>query len=142
MRPAGSLGVHYGPSSTCVSWKEEVHRSSEVRSQLQCPAVDTSLLPLMVSTLAVPDDLRHIANHGEQDWDPAYVIHLHPVATLRNLLPYTIRYLLEVCETWPGFWFLIQKVKESKNESPGSGLIPTLDDGWFSIVLEILKIKC
>lgn len=63
---------------------------------LQCPAVDSSLLPLMVSTLAVPDDLRHIAIHGEEDWDPAYIIHLHPVATLRNLLPYTIRYMLEV----------------------------------------------
>ena len=50
----------------------------------------------MVSTLAVPDDLRHIASHGEEDWDPAYVIHLHPVATLRNLLPYTVRYMMEV----------------------------------------------
>lgn len=63
---------------------------------LQCPAADSSLLPLMVSTLAIPDDLRHIASHGEEDWDPAYIIHLHPVATLRNLLPYTIRYMLEV----------------------------------------------
>ncbi|XP_074513317.1 intermembrane lipid transfer protein VPS13C isoform X9 [Sebastes fasciatus] len=95
VRPAGCLDSQYGPSSTCVAWKEQVHRSSEVRSVLQCPASDSSLLPLMVSTLAVPDDLRHIANHGEEDWDPAYVIHLHPVATLRNLLPYTVRYMME-----------------------------------------------
>ncbi|KAM9366322.1 intermembrane lipid transfer protein VPS13C [Symphorus nematophorus] len=95
VRPAGCLEGQYSPSSTCVSWKEQVHRSSEVRSVLQCPATDSSLLPLMVSTLAVPDDLRHIANHGEEDWDPAYIIHLHPVATLRNLLPYTVRYMME-----------------------------------------------
>uniref|UniRef100_A0A671VUQ2 Vacuolar protein sorting 13 homolog C n=1 Tax=Sparus aurata TaxID=8175 RepID=A0A671VUQ2_SPAAU len=95
VRPAGCLDGQYGPSSTCVAWKEQVHRSSEVSSVLQCPAVDSSLLPLMVSTLAVPDDLRHIASHGEEDWDPAYIIHLHPVATLRNLLPYTVRYMME-----------------------------------------------
>ncbi|XP_051234052.1 intermembrane lipid transfer protein VPS13C isoform X4 [Dicentrarchus labrax] len=95
VRPAGCLDGQYGPSSTCVAWKEQVHRSLEVCSVLQCPATDSGLLPLMVSTLAVPDDLRHIANHGEEDWDPAYVIHLHPVATLRNLLPYTVRYMME-----------------------------------------------
>ncbi|XP_069574520.1 intermembrane lipid transfer protein VPS13C isoform X1 [Brachyistius frenatus] len=95
VRPAGRLAGQYGASSTCVSWKEQVHRSSEVHSLLQCPASDGSLLPLMVGTLAVPDDLRHIARHGVEDWDPAYVIHLHPVATLRNLLPYTICYLME-----------------------------------------------
>ncbi|KAM3625353.1 uncharacterized protein V6R79_010760 [Siganus canaliculatus] len=95
VRPAGSLDGLYGPSSSCVAWKEQVHRSSEVRSLLQCPASDSSLLPLMVHTVAVPDQLRHIASHGEEDWDPAYVIHLHPVATLRNLLPYTVRYLME-----------------------------------------------
>ncbi|XP_068584903.1 intermembrane lipid transfer protein VPS13C isoform X2 [Cebidichthys violaceus] len=95
VRPAGRLDAQYGPSTTCVSWKEQVHRSSEVRSVLQCPATDSGLLPLMVSTLAVPDDLRHIASHGEEDWDPAYIIHLHPVATLRNLLPYTVRYMME-----------------------------------------------
>uniref|UniRef100_A0A3B4TYL0 Vacuolar protein sorting 13 homolog C n=1 Tax=Seriola dumerili TaxID=41447 RepID=A0A3B4TYL0_SERDU len=95
VRPAGPLDGQYAPSSTCVAWKEQVHHSSEVRSLLQCPATDSSLLPLMVSTLAVSDDLRHIASHGEEDWDPAYVIHLHPVATLRNLLPYTIRYMME-----------------------------------------------
>lgn len=63
---------------------------------LQCPATDSSLLPLMVSTVAVPDNLRHIASHGEEDWDPAYVIHLYPMATLRNLLPYTVCYMMEV----------------------------------------------
>ncbi|XP_054866363.1 intermembrane lipid transfer protein VPS13C isoform X4 [Amphiprion ocellaris] len=95
VRPAGHLEGQYAASSTCVAWKEQVHRSAEVRSLLQCPACDSSLLPLMVNTLAVPDVLRHIASHGEEDWDPAYVIHLHPVATLRNLLPYTLRYMME-----------------------------------------------
>ncbi|XP_068438571.1 intermembrane lipid transfer protein VPS13C isoform X2 [Clinocottus analis] len=95
VRPAGRLEGQYGASTACVSWKEQVHRSSEVQSVLQCPASAGGLLPLAVSTLAVPDDLRHIASHGEEDWDPAYVIHLHPVATLRNLLPYTVRYLME-----------------------------------------------
>ncbi|XP_029283566.1 vacuolar protein sorting-associated protein 13C [Cottoperca gobio] len=95
VRPAGHLDGHYSPSSTCVAWKEQVHHSSEVRSVLQCPAADCSLLPLMVSTLAVPDELRHIASHGEEDWDPAYIIHLHPVARLRNLLPYSVRYMME-----------------------------------------------
>lgn len=56
----------------------------------------SGLLPLTVSTLAVPDDLRHISSQGEEDWDPAYIIHLYPVVTLRNLLPYTVRYLMEV----------------------------------------------
>ncbi|XP_037550881.1 vacuolar protein sorting-associated protein 13C [Nematolebias whitei] len=95
VRPGGLLDGQYGPSSSCVAWKEQVHQSFQVRSVLQCPASDSSLLPLMVSTLAIPDDLRHITSHGEQDWDPAYIIHLHPVATLRNLLPYTVRYMME-----------------------------------------------
>ncbi|XP_026233856.1 vacuolar protein sorting-associated protein 13C isoform X2 [Anabas testudineus] len=95
VRPAGCLDGQYNSSSTCVAWKEQVHCSFEVHSVLQCTATESSLLPLMVSALAVPDDLRHISSHGEEDWDPAYVIHLHPVATLRNLLPYTIRYLME-----------------------------------------------
>lgn len=101
VRPAGCLDGQYDPSSTCVAWKEQVHRSSEVRSVLQCPATESGLLPLMVRTVAVPDDLRHIANHGEEDWDPAYIIHLHPVATLRNLLPYSIRYMMEVQQLSP-----------------------------------------
>ncbi|CAL8243628.1 unnamed protein product [Lota lota] len=95
LQPAGPLQGQYGPSATCISWKEQVHRSTEVRAHLQCPASDTSFLPLMVSTLAVPDDLHHISNQGDREWDPAYIIHLYPVAMLRNLLPYTINYLLE-----------------------------------------------
>uniref|UniRef100_H3CXZ0 Vacuolar protein sorting 13 homolog C n=1 Tax=Tetraodon nigroviridis TaxID=99883 RepID=H3CXZ0_TETNG len=93
--PAGSLSGQFAPSSTCISWKEQVHQTSEVRSLLQCPSMITGLLPLTVSTLAVPDDLRHIASQGEEDWDPAYVIHLFPVVRLRNLLPYTVRYMME-----------------------------------------------
>lgn len=96
VRPVGCLDGQYGPSSSCVPWKEQVHSSSEVRSLLQCPASQAGLLPLMVNTQAVPDSLQHIASHGEEDWDPAYVIHLHPVATLRNYLPYTVRYMMEV----------------------------------------------
>ncbi|KAM3866154.1 intermembrane lipid transfer protein VPS13C-like [Diretmus argenteus] len=95
LRPAGRLDGQYSVSNTCMAWKEQVHCSSEVRSLLQCPAADSSFLPLTVTVLAVPDELRHIASQGEEDWDPAYIIHLHPVVTLRNLLPYTIRYQLE-----------------------------------------------
>ncbi|XP_016128718.1 vacuolar protein sorting-associated protein 13C-like [Sinocyclocheilus grahami] len=93
--PVGPLEDLYRASSTCVTWKEQVHVSSEVHAVLQCPAIDSSFLPLVVNTLAMPDDLSHIASHGEGDWDPAYVIHLHPAVTLKNLLPYSIRYLLE-----------------------------------------------
>lgn len=70
--------------------------SSEVRSMLQCPAKDGGLRPVVINTLAVPDDLRNIDSHSEEEWDPAYVIHLHPTVCLRNLLPYSIRYLMEV----------------------------------------------
>lgn len=63
---------------------------------LQCPAVEVNFLPLIVNTVALPDELSYIGAHGE-DWDPAYIIHLYPPLTLRNLLPYSIRYLLEVC---------------------------------------------
>ncbi|XP_076880007.1 intermembrane lipid transfer protein VPS13C isoform X2 [Brachyhypopomus gauderio] len=93
--PVGVLEGLYCPSTTCITWKEQVHVSSEVQSVLQCPARESSFLPLVVSTLAVPDALQHISNQGEEDWDPAYVIHLHPAVTLRNLLPYSLRYLLE-----------------------------------------------
>ncbi|XP_035388992.1 vacuolar protein sorting-associated protein 13C isoform X4 [Electrophorus electricus] len=93
--PVGSLEGFYSESTTCITWKEQVHVSSEVRSVLQCPARDSSCLPLVITALAVPDVLRHISSQGEDDWDPAYVIHLHPAITLRNLLPYTLRYLLE-----------------------------------------------
>ncbi|KAL1007735.1 hypothetical protein UPYG_G00090880 [Umbra pygmaea] len=95
LQPVGRLDGQYGPSSTCISWKEQVHVSSEVRSLLQCPSADSSFLPLQVTTLAVPDQLAFISSQGDEDWDPAYIIHLHPTATLRNLLPYSIRYLLE-----------------------------------------------
>lgn len=84
-----------------MTWKEQVHYSTDVRSLLQCPANSSGVLPLMVSALATPDDLQHIASHGEEDWDPAYVIHLHPVATLRNFLPYTVVYMLEVRQLHP-----------------------------------------
>lgn len=70
--------------------------SSEVRSMLQCPAKDSSLQPVVINTLAVPDNLCHIDSHSEEEWDPAYIIHLHPAVSLRNLLPYSIRYLMEV----------------------------------------------
>ncbi|KAI4872968.1 hypothetical protein NFI96_023652 [Prochilodus magdalenae] len=93
--PIGPLEGQYRESTTCIAWKEQVHVSSEVRSVLRCPSNDSSFLPLVVSTLAVPDDLCHIASQGEEDWDPAYVIHLHPTVTVQNLLPYSIRYLLE-----------------------------------------------
>ncbi|XP_029622522.1 vacuolar protein sorting-associated protein 13C-like [Salmo trutta] len=95
LQPAGCLEGQYGPSSTCIAWKEQVHLSSEVRSLLQCPSADSSFLPLQVTTLATPDHLTFISSQREDDWDPAYVIHLHPAVTLRNLLPYSIRYLLE-----------------------------------------------
>lgn len=96
LQPVGRLKGQYQPSSTCIAWKEQVHCSSEVRSVLQCPASESSFLPLVVSTLALPDDIRYISRKGEDDWDPAYIIHLHPAVTIRNLLPYTLRYLLEV----------------------------------------------
>uniref|UniRef100_A0A8C7JHE6 Vacuolar protein sorting 13 homolog C n=1 Tax=Oncorhynchus kisutch TaxID=8019 RepID=A0A8C7JHE6_ONCKI len=95
LQPAGHLEGQYGPSSTCIAWKEQVHLSSEVRSLLQCPSADSSFLPLQVTTLATPDHLSFISSQRDDDWDPAYVIHLHPAVTLRNLLPYSIRYLLE-----------------------------------------------
>lgn len=96
VQPAGRLEQQYTQSTTYISWKEELHRSSEVRCMLQCPAVEVNFLPLIVNTVALPDELSYIGAHGE-DWDPAYVIHLYPPLTLRNLLPYSLRYLLEVC---------------------------------------------
>uniref|UniRef100_A0A8C9SIT0 Vacuolar protein sorting 13 homolog C n=1 Tax=Scleropages formosus TaxID=113540 RepID=A0A8C9SIT0_SCLFO len=95
LQPVGHLRGQYRESTTCISWKEHVHETSEVHSVLYCPASESNFLPLVVSTLAVPDDLCFISSHGEQDWDPAYIINLHPPVTLRNLLPYSIRYLLE-----------------------------------------------
>ncbi|KAL6050206.1 hypothetical protein STEG23_015214, partial [Scotinomys teguina] len=94
IQPAGSLEQQYTQSTTYISWKEELHRSKEVRCMLQCPALEVNFLPLIVNTVALPDELSYIGAHGE-DWDPAYVIHLYPPLTLRNLLPYSLRYLLE-----------------------------------------------
>ncbi|XP_004421707.1 PREDICTED: vacuolar protein sorting-associated protein 13C isoform X2 [Ceratotherium simum simum] len=94
IQPAGILENQYKESTTYISWKEELHRSREVRCMLQCPSVEINFLPLMVNTVALPDELSYICTHGE-DWDPAYIIHLYPTLTLRNLLPYSIRYLLE-----------------------------------------------
>ncbi|KAG8507019.1 Vacuolar protein sorting-associated protein 13C, partial [Galemys pyrenaicus] len=94
IQPAGILENQYKESTTYISWKEELHRSTEVRCMLQCPSVEVSFLPLIVNTVALPDELSYICTHGE-DWDPAYIIHLYPSLTLRNLLPYSLRYLLE-----------------------------------------------
>ncbi|XP_057578649.1 intermembrane lipid transfer protein VPS13C isoform X2 [Hippopotamus amphibius kiboko] len=94
IKPAGILENQYKESTTYISWKEELHRSMEVRCMLQCPSTEANFLPLIVSTVAVPDELSYICAHGE-DWDPAYIIHLYPTVTLRNFLPYSLRYLLE-----------------------------------------------
>nr|XP_060611950.1 intermembrane lipid transfer protein VPS13C [Anolis sagrei ordinatus] len=94
VQPTGVLKGRYEPSRTFISWREELHRSSEVCCMLQCPATEASFLPLVVNSTAVPDALSFIATNGE-DWDPAYILHLHPTLTLRNLLPYSLRYLLE-----------------------------------------------
>ncbi|MGH0128136.1 UNVERIFIED_CONTAM: hypothetical protein FKN15_033577 [Acipenser sinensis] len=95
LRPVGMLDGQFKESSTFIAWKEELHRSSEVRAVLQCPSSEINYLPLIVNTVAVPDELSFISSHGEEDWDPAYLIHLRPTVTIRNLLPYTICYLLE-----------------------------------------------
>ncbi|XP_058593514.1 intermembrane lipid transfer protein VPS13C isoform X2 [Neofelis nebulosa] len=94
IQPAGILENRYKESTTYISWKEELHRSREVRCMLQCPSVEVNFLPLIVNTVALPDELSYICSH-EEDWDPAYIIHLYPTLTLRNLLPYSLRYLLE-----------------------------------------------
>ncbi|KAM8783626.1 intermembrane lipid transfer protein VPS13C isoform 3-T3 [Rhynchonycteris naso] len=94
IQPAGIMETQYRESTTYISWKEELHRSREVRCMLQCPSAEVSFLPLIVNTVALPDELSYICTHGE-DWDPAYIIHLYPALTLRNLLPYSLRYLLE-----------------------------------------------
>uniref|UniRef100_A0A8C3T6F5 Vacuolar protein sorting 13 homolog C n=1 Tax=Chelydra serpentina TaxID=8475 RepID=A0A8C3T6F5_CHESE len=94
IQPTGILEGQFKESTTYIAWREELHRSSEVRCMLQCPSTEVNFLPLIVITTAVPDQLNFIATHGE-DWDPAYIIHLYPTLTLRNLLPYSLRYLLE-----------------------------------------------
>ncbi|XP_058914527.1 intermembrane lipid transfer protein VPS13C isoform X3 [Kogia breviceps] len=94
IQPAGILENQYKESTTYISWKEELHRSREIRCMLQCPSTEVNFLPLIVNTIAVPDELSYICTH-RKDWDPAYIIHLYPTVTLRNFLPYSLRYLLE-----------------------------------------------
>lgn len=95
VQPTGILKGQYEPSTTYISWQEELHRSSEVTCMLQCPATDTSFLPLRLKATAVPDELNFIATHKE-NWEPAYIIHFYPTLTLQNLLPYSLQYILEV----------------------------------------------
>lgn len=95
VRPTGALEGQFEKSTTYIAWREELHRSNKVKCLLQCPATETNFLPLIISSTAVPDELNFISACGEE-WDPAYIIHLHPTLTLRNLLPYSLRYLLEV----------------------------------------------
>ncbi|KFZ60287.1 Vacuolar protein sorting-associated protein 13C, partial [Podiceps cristatus] len=94
VRPTGMLEGQFKESTTYVAWREELHRSTEVKSLLQCPAIESNFLPLIISSTAVPDELNFISTYGEE-WDPAYIIHLYPTLTVRNLLPYSLRYLLE-----------------------------------------------
>uniref|UniRef100_A0A8C6YGF2 Vacuolar protein sorting 13 homolog C n=1 Tax=Naja naja TaxID=35670 RepID=A0A8C6YGF2_NAJNA len=94
VQPAGILKGQYEPSTTYISWQEELHRSSEVTCVLQCPATDISFLPLRLKATAEPDELNFIATHKE-NWEPAYIIHFYPTLTLQNLLPYSLQYILE-----------------------------------------------
>ncbi|XP_048376856.1 intermembrane lipid transfer protein VPS13C isoform X5 [Stegostoma tigrinum] len=95
LKPSGELEDQFKMSTTYIVWKEELHRSTEIRCMLQCPSTQMNFLPLIVNTIAIPDELNFISNHGEDEWDPAYIIHLYPTVTIRNLLPYTLRYMLE-----------------------------------------------
>uniref|UniRef100_A0A663ML93 Vacuolar protein sorting 13 homolog C n=1 Tax=Athene cunicularia TaxID=194338 RepID=A0A663ML93_ATHCN len=94
VRPTGMFDGQFKESTTYIAWREELHRSNEVKCLLQCPATETNFLPLIISSTAVPDELNFISTYGEE-WDPAYIIHLYPTLTVRNLLPYSLRYLLE-----------------------------------------------
>ncbi|XP_010080144.1 PREDICTED: vacuolar protein sorting-associated protein 13C, partial [Pterocles gutturalis] len=94
VRPTGMFEGQFKESTTYIAWREELHRSNEVKCLLQCPATETNFLPLIISSTAVPDELNFISAYGEE-WDPAYIIHLYPTLTVRNLLPYSLRYLLE-----------------------------------------------
>ncbi|XP_013913637.1 PREDICTED: vacuolar protein sorting-associated protein 13C-like [Thamnophis sirtalis] len=94
VQPTGVLKGQYEPSTTYISWQEELHRSSEVTCMLQCPAADARFLPLRLKATAVPDELNFIATHKE-NWEPAYIIHFYPTLTLQNLLPYSLQYILE-----------------------------------------------
>ncbi|XP_029431385.1 vacuolar protein sorting-associated protein 13C isoform X2 [Rhinatrema bivittatum] len=95
LKPEGILEGQFKESTTYITWKEELYRSNEVMCMLQCPSTEINFLPLIVNCIAVPDQINFIASHGEKDWDPAYIIHLYPPLTVRNLLPYSLRYLLE-----------------------------------------------
>ncbi|OWK58884.1 intermembrane lipid transfer protein VPS13C isoform X1 [Lonchura striata] len=94
VQPAGIYEGQYKESTTYIAWREELHRSNEVKCLLQCPATETSFLPLIISSTAVPDELNFISSCAEE-LDPAYIIHLCPTLTVRNLLPYSLRFLLE-----------------------------------------------
>ncbi|XP_074956200.1 intermembrane lipid transfer protein VPS13C isoform X1 [Phalacrocorax aristotelis] len=94
VRPTGMLEGQFKESTTYIAWREELHRSNEVKCLLQCPAIETNFLPLIISSTAIPDELNFISSYGEE-WNPAYIIHLYPTLTVRNLLPYSLRYLLE-----------------------------------------------
>ncbi|XP_069723155.1 intermembrane lipid transfer protein VPS13C isoform X2 [Phaenicophaeus curvirostris] len=94
VQPTGMLQGQFRESTTYIAWREELHRSNEVKCLLQCPATEMNILPLIISSTAVPDELNFISSYGEE-WDPAYIIHLYPTLTVRNLLPYSLRYLLE-----------------------------------------------
>lgn len=104
VRPTGMLEGQFKESTTYIAWREELHRSNEVKCLLQCPATETNFLPLIVSSTAVPDELNFISTCGGE-WDPAYIIHLYPTLTVRNLLPYSLRYLLEVSHFMDFFFF-------------------------------------
>ncbi|XP_058667729.1 intermembrane lipid transfer protein VPS13C [Ammospiza caudacuta] len=94
VQPTGIFEGQYKESTTYIAWREELHRSDEVKCLLQCPATETNFLPLIISSAAVPDELNFISSSVEE-LDPAYIIHLCPTLTVRNLLPYTLRFLLE-----------------------------------------------
>ncbi|XP_078286094.1 intermembrane lipid transfer protein VPS13C isoform X3 [Rhinoraja longicauda] len=98
LKPAGELENKFKASTTYITWKEEIHRSTEIQCILQCPSTDTGHLPLIVNTIAIPDELSFISNLGEDEWDPAYIIHLRPTVIIRNLLPYRLTYMLEGTE--------------------------------------------
>ncbi|XP_056428779.1 intermembrane lipid transfer protein VPS13C isoform X2 [Hyla sarda] len=95
LKPMGALDGQYKESTTYIMWKEMLHRSNEVQCTLQCPSTEINFLPLVVNCTAVPDEINFITSNGEKDWDPAYIIHLYPSLTIKNLLPYSLRYLLE-----------------------------------------------
>lgn len=95
VQPTGIFEGQYKESTTYIAWREELHRSNEVKCLLQCPATETNFLPLIISSTAVPDELSFISSSIEE-LDPAYIIHLCPTLTVRNLLPYSLRFLLEV----------------------------------------------